>query len=82
MTRRLWLRISVMPAEMYQGLSSMVPWLELGPPIASWAFLGKACGEQRGLGTDPFCSSASPEHREVWGGGSGQWEPLGRPLSG
>lgn len=46
------------------------PQLELGPPIASWAFLGRACGEQRGLGQASL-QICSPEHREVWGGESG-----------
>lgn len=57
-----------MPARMYQALSPLVPRLELGPPIASWTFLGGGCGQQRALRLASFCRSASPEHREVWAG--------------
>lgn len=48
--RILWLQGPIMLARMYQTLYPLVPKLELGAPIGSWAFLQRAHGEQRGLG--------------------------------
>lgn len=48
--RILWLQGPLLPARMYQALSPVVYKLELGAPVASWAFLGRTHGEQRELG--------------------------------